>query len=123
MTRRRRQGVKNGKTIQPVISSLSVLHSSEHPERCTEISREEKAQEGDRGDLVEKGERATKPVITPRVKTLTKESGLKGSKSVSRSGLSDSLQPHGLYSPWNSLGRILEWVALPFSRGSSQPRE
>ena len=31
--------------------------------------------------------------------------------------------PHGLYSPWNSPAqntRILEWVAIPFSRGSSQ---
>ena len=25
--------------------------------------------------------------------------------------------------PWNSPGRILEWVAVPFSRGSSQPRD
>ena len=81
---------------------------------------------------------------------------------VSRSVVSDSLQPHGLYSPWNSPGqntgvgslsflqgifpiqglnpglphcrwilyqlshkkrpRILEPVAYPFSRGSSQPR-
>ena len=80
----------------------------------------------------------------------------------SRSVVSNSLQPHGLYSPWNSLGqntgvgsisllqgifttlesnpgllhcrqilsqlshkgspRILEWVAFPFSSGSSQPR-
>ena len=30
---------------------------------------------------------------------------------------------HGLYSPWNSPGEILEWVAFPFSRGSSQPRD
>ena len=72
--------------------------------------------------------------------------------------MSDSLWPHGLYSPWNSPGqntgggslsflqgifpaqwsptlqaeslpaepqgspRILEWVAYPFSRGSSWPR-
>ena len=76
--------------------------------------------------------------------------------------MSDSLQPHGLQSPWNSPGqntgvgslsllqgifpalglnpgllhwrwilyqlnhkgslRILEWVAYPFSSGSSQPR-
>ena len=82
--------------------------------------------------------------------------------SVSLSVVSDSLQPHGLYSPWNSLGqntgvgslsllqgifptqglnpglphrrwilyqlshkgspRLLEWVAYPFSRGSSWPR-
>ena len=82
-------------------------------------------------------------------------------KSESCSVMSDSLQPHGLYSSWNSLGqntevgslsllqgifptqgsnpglphcrqilyqmshkgspRILEWVAYPFSSGSSQP--
>ena len=28
-----------------------------------------------------------------------------------------------LYSPWNSGARLLEWVAVPFSRGSSQPRD
>ena len=28
-----------------------------------------------------------------------------------------------IYSPWNSQARILEWVAFPFSRGSSQPRD
>ena len=36
---------------------------------------------------------------------------------------SDTLRPHGLYSPWNSPSRILEWVAFPFSKGSSQPRD
>ena len=45
------------------------------------------------------------------------------SETESRSILSSSLQPHGLYSPWNSLARILEWVAVPFSRGSSQLRD
>ena len=80
----------------------------------------------------------------------------------SRLVMSDSLWPHGLYSPWNSPGqntgvvilsllqgifptqgsnpslphcrkilyqlshrgspRTLEWVAYPFSKGSSQPR-
>ena len=85
------------------------------------------------------------------------------SESESHSVLSNSLGPHGLYSPWNSPGqntevgsfsllqgifptqgsnpgllhcrkiffyqlshkgspRILEWVAYPFSRGSSHPR-
>ena len=44
-----------------------------------------------------------------------------------RSVVSDSLQPHGLYPPGPSAhgilqARILEWVAMPFSRGSSQPR-
>ena len=43
--------------------------------------------------------------------------------SVSRSVVSDSAI-HGLYSPWNSPGsRILEWVAVPFSRGFSQCRD
>ena len=41
----------------------------------------------------------------------------------SRSVVSASLRSHGLYSPWNSPTRILEWVAIPFSRGSSQPRD
>ena len=83
-------------------------------------------------------------------------------ESESHSVMSDSLRPHGLYSPWNSPGqntgassfsllqgifpsqglnpglascrqilyqlshkgstRILEWVAYPFSSGSSPPR-
>ena len=49
-------------------------------------------------------------------------------ESVSHSVMSDSLQPHELYSlPDSSVHRILqawilEWVAILFSRGSSQPR-
>ena len=39
------------------------------------------------------------------------------SESESHSVISDSLQPHGILQ-----ARILEWVALPFSRGSSRPR-
>ena len=46
VTRRRRGG----------ITSLSVLHSPEHPERFTDLSREEKEEGGDRGDLGEKRE-------------------------------------------------------------------
>ena len=42
--------------------------------------------------------------------------------SESCSVVSDSLRPHGLYSLWNSPGQKLEWLAFPFSRGSSQPR-
>ena len=54
--------------IQPVISSLSVLHHLEHTKRFTELGIEEKGEEGDRGDLVEKkespkGERTVKLVI------------------------------------------------------------
>ena len=45
------------------------------------------------------------------------------SESKSHSVVSNSLQPHGIYSPWNLQARILEWVAFPVSRGSSQPRD
>ena len=52
------------------------------------------------------------------------------SESESCSVVSDSLQPHGLYVACQvplSMGfpgqEILEWVAIPFSRGSSQPRD
>ena len=59
---------KGERQIQPVISSLSVLHSPEHTKRFTELGREEKVEGGDRGDLVDKkqspkGERAVKTVI------------------------------------------------------------
>ena len=42
--------------------------------------------------------------------------------------MSDSLQRHGLQStrvlcPWDFSTRIPEWVAMPSSRGSSQPRD
>ena len=47
---------------------------------------------------------------------------------LSHSVMSDSLQPHGLYPSIQgclSMGilqaRVLEWVAMPSSRGSSQP--
>ena len=60
---------KGERQIQPVINSLSVLQSLEHTKRFTELGREEKGEEGDRGDLVErkesqKGERAGRPVIS-----------------------------------------------------------
>ena len=42
------------------------------------------------------------------------------SESESHSVMSHSLWSHGLYSP--GVG-ILEWVAFPFSKGSSQPRD
>ena len=51
------------------------------------------------------------------------------SESVSHSVVSDSLWPHELYSPRGSSlhgifqARILEWVAIPFYRGSSQPSD
>ena len=44
-------------------------------------------------------------------------------ESESRSFMSDSLQPHGLFSPWYSPGQNTAGVAFPFSRVSSQPRD
>ena len=54
VTRRRRGGVKRGETS--LVSSLSVLHSPEHPERFTELSGGEKGERGERDDLREKRE-------------------------------------------------------------------
>ena len=47
---------------------------------------------------------------------------------LSRSVVSDSLRPHGVQAQAPlSMGilqaRILEWVAMPSSRGSSQPKD
>ena len=44
------------------------------------------------------------------------------SESESCSVVSDSLQPHGPYSPWNSPGQNIGEGSLSFSRGSSQLR-
>ena len=68
MARRIKGKSKGARQIQPVISSLSVLHCPEHTKRFTELGREEKGEGGDTGDLVEKkerpkGERAIQPVI------------------------------------------------------------
>ena len=48
--------------------------------------------------------------------------GLLSSESESCLVMSNSLRPYGLYSSWNSPDQTLEWIAFPFSRGSSQPR-
>ena len=46
-------------------------------------------------------------------------------KSVSRSVVSDSFWLHGVKIPARGIlqARILEWIAIPFSRGSSWPRD
>ena len=46
-------------------------------------------------------------------------------ESESCSVVSDSLQPHGCIHTVHGIlqARILEWVAVPFSRASSQPRD
>ena len=53
VVRRIKGGIKR-RQIQPAISSLSVLHSPEYPERFTELSRYEKPEGVDKGDLGEK---------------------------------------------------------------------
>ena len=68
MARRIKGDSKGERQIQPVISSLSVLHSPEHTKRFTKLGREEKGEGEDRNDLVEKKEsqkeeRAIMPVI------------------------------------------------------------
>ena len=68
MARRIKGGIEE-RQIQPVISSLSVLHSPEHTKGFKGLGREEKVEGGDRGDLVEKkespkGERAIQAVIS-----------------------------------------------------------
>ena len=45
------------------------------------------------------------------------------SVSESRSVVSDSLWPHGLYNPWNSPGKNTAVDSCFLSRGSSQPRD
>ena len=69
MARRIKGVIKEETQIQPVISSLSVLHHPEHTKRFTELGREEKGERDDRGNLVEKKEspkweRAVKSVIS-----------------------------------------------------------
>ena len=49
--------------------------------------------------------------------SVSKESTCSAGESESCSVASNSLRPHGILQ-----ARILEWVAFPFSRGSSQPR-
>ena len=56
MARRIKGESKGERHTQPVISSLSILHSLEHPKRFTEFGTEEKGKRGDRGDLREKKE-------------------------------------------------------------------
>ena len=55
VTRRRRGGIKRGESNVASINSLCALHRLEHPERFTELHREKKTEEGDRGDQEENG--------------------------------------------------------------------
>ena len=46
-----------------------------------------------------------------------------GEESESHSVVSNFLQPHGLYSPWNSPGQNSGVGSLSLLQGSSQPRD
>ena len=61
-------------------------------------------------------------VIFQMIKLMVFQTKVKN-ESESHSVVSNSLQPHGIYSPWNLQARILEWVAFPFSRESFQTRD
>jgi len=54
VTRKRRGGVKRGESNLASNQFSKCLHSLEHPERFTELHREEKREEGDRGNQEEK---------------------------------------------------------------------
>ena len=53
VTRRRRGGVHRGESHLASINSLCALHSLEYPERFMELHRDEKREEGERGDQEE----------------------------------------------------------------------
>ena len=68
VARRIKGGIKGERQIQPVISSLSVLHCLEHTGDSQSWVEKRRGRE-EKGDLVEKkespkGERAVKPVIS-----------------------------------------------------------
>ena len=89
--------------------------TARHPERFTEFYREEKREEGDRGDQEEK------------------RGNQKGREQSSHESI-----PYVLSTVWNTqrgsrsytekrrrrmeIEVVLEWMAMSFSRGSSQPR-
>ena len=75
MARRIKGESKGEKQIQPVISSLSVLHSPEHTKRFTELGREEKGEGGDRGDLVVKKENPEEEIAMKTVISLPSKNG------------------------------------------------
>ena len=75
VARRIKQAIKGERQIQPVISSLSVLHHLEHTKRFTKLSREEKGEGGDRGDPVEKKESAKREITVKPIISLPSKNG------------------------------------------------
>ena len=66
---------------------------------------------------------ALKGNVTSAQNSLTKQVQLFSHSLVVHSLRPHVLSPTRLLCPWDFLARILEWVAIPFSRGSSRPRE
>ena len=87
--------------IKHLVNGENILHSEGHPERFTELHGEEKRKEGERGDQEER-----------KVKSLSR---VQLCDPVDCSPPGSSI--HGILQ-----ARILEWVAISFSRGSSWPR-
>ena len=50
----KKESPKGERAVKPVITSLCVLHSLDHPEMFMELYREEKREEGDRGGREDK---------------------------------------------------------------------
>ena len=104
---RRIKGESKGeRQIQAIISSLSVLHHLGHTKRFTEWGREEKGEGGDRGDLGGKVKSESEVIHSCPTLCDPMDCSLPG------------FSIHGIFQ-----ARVLEWVAISFSRGSSQPRD
>ena len=54
VTKRRRTAINRVREIYPVINSLCALHSLKHSKSFTELHKEEKREEGARGDQEQK---------------------------------------------------------------------
>ena len=83
VARRIKRKSKGERQIQPVISSLSVLHRPEHTKRFTELGREEKGEGGDRGNRwrkrrVQSGREQSSQLSCSEVKMGTEDWVLKG---------------------------------------------
>ena len=76
---------------------------------------------GDRPDPGTEPMPPESPALAGRL--LTTEPPGKVKVKMKVSVVPNSLGPHGLYSHGILQIRILEWVAVPFSRGSSHPRD
>ena len=80
-------------------------------------------------DPLEEGMATHSCILAKKIPRTEKPGGLQsmGSERVrpdqSNLAYTHRLEPTRLLCPWDSLDKILEWVAIPFSRRSSQTRD